>query len=151
MSNSLSHIIWLSRMIICYLRYDIYSLYELYSTNDSYVKREGDDFLPTKKCQDRGAQYTAETPTTQTTVQFLFERRKTKANLANHNKRKQHNEPITTWSRAERGKTCASKPGLVWRELWNKLQSAVNETKALAKVLSTLIWKPLFKSSWILK
>ena len=65
-------------MIICYLRYDIYSLYELYSTNDSYVKREGDDFLPTKKCQDRGAQYTAETPTTQTTVQnYRTERQKT--------------------------------------------------------------------------
>ena len=56
-------------------------------------------FLPTKKCQDRGSQYTAETPTTQTTVQFLFEHRKTKAKvntLANHNRRKQHNEPITT-------------------------------------------------------
>ena len=48
------------RIIVCYLRYDIYSLYQIYWTNDSYVKREGDDFLLTKKCHDRGAQYTAE-------------------------------------------------------------------------------------------
>ena len=73
--------------------------------------------------------------------------------MNNHNKRKQHNEPMKTWSKyklvtgAKRGKTRATKSRLVWvlyligwvggASLLNQSQSVVKQNQSNAGLLST--------------